>query len=928
MNYLQKLQKLGEYRGRGPEAERICSEIAYLDGVSANRGGAFDRRLEAAADFVLSEAEKEGAITRGTVRAAEEMLADLGPEAKRYTALFISHAHIDMNWMWGYNETAALTVDTFRTVLDFMREYPDVTFGQSQASTYEIVEKYCPELLDEIRLRIREGRWEVTAAEWVEPDKNMPDGESLTRQILQSRKYLSGLLGIDPASLDLDFVPDTFGHNINVPEILADAGVRYMYHCRGADGPCVYYYVSPSGKRTLNFREYEWYNGEITPHKFEIVPAFCAREHVDTYLCVFGVGDHGGGPSRRDIEHVHEYASWPLTPTIRFGTFHEFFRRMEESGVRFPERTEEMNCLFTGCYTTQTRIKMANRIGEARLNETEALSAAAALLADAPREPDRLDGAWRRILSNHFPALLPGSGTVETREFAMGRFQEALASVNVYGGLSMRRIAAAVDTSGIPFEEPAETVSEGGGVGFAQDPAHGYRFPSAERGRGPVRAFHLFNPTGHDREEFAELVVWDYNEPFETAVMTDAEGAEIPFAVRELGKGYWGHRFARLYVRARVPAFGYATVILRPRVPEGRPAPVDRSFEKTDEHINDAPVVLENARLRAVFDKPTMRLVSLADKATGEELISSPACFFRYIDENPLYRMTAWRVGLYTGMRDLNAASDVRVCELKSDACQSRVVYEMKFGGSSLRCTVELKADSPLLTFDVTADWNEPAVPGERIPQIQFAVPVAYASGGRFLCDVPYGLLERRAVAHDVPALSGIAPVNQSGRSVILLTDSKYGYRFWEDTASVTLIRSACDPDPYPERGVHHFRIGLGAAPAEDLPALSEDFRHPIACVPAAAHGGSLPLSASALTVEGDVRVSCLKQSENGAGVAVRLYETAGKDADVALRFCRKIAGADLADSNETPIRPLAAEGETVRLTVPARSVVTVVIRF
>lgn len=284
--------------------------------------------------------------------------------------------------MWGYNETAAVTVDTFRTILDLMREYPEFTYAQSQASTYEIIEKFRPDMLEEIKERIHEGRWEVTAAEWVEPDKNMPDGESMTRQILQSKKYLSQLLDISPDSLCIDFVPDTFGHNANVPEILSDAGIQYMYHCRGYEGPCLYNFVAPSGKKILNYREYVWYNGEITVNKFEIVPAFCEKEKIDTYLCVYGVGDHGGGPSRRDIERIIEYKSWPLTPDISFGTFRRFFDIAAKNNV-FPETKHELNCLFTGCYTTQSRIKMANRISEARINEAEELSAAASLLVGA-----------------------------------------------------------------------------------------------------------------------------------------------------------------------------------------------------------------------------------------------------------------------------------------------------------------------------------------------------------------------------------------------------------------------------------------------------------------------------------------------------------------------------------------------------------------
>ena len=142
MTYLQKLKTLDGYRGHGKHAERICSEMTYLDGISKTQGGKFDSLIEQAADLLLSDINENGVLTKAAAMKAEELLMVLQPEAKKYTELFISHAHIDMNWMWGYNETASLTVDTFRTVLELMKEFPDMTFGQSQASTYEIIDKF------------------------------------------------------------------------------------------------------------------------------------------------------------------------------------------------------------------------------------------------------------------------------------------------------------------------------------------------------------------------------------------------------------------------------------------------------------------------------------------------------------------------------------------------------------------------------------------------------------------------------------------------------------------------------------------------------------------------------------------------------------------------------------------------------------------
>ncbi|MBO4422251.1 MAG: alpha-mannosidase [Clostridia bacterium] len=927
MTYLQKLKTLDGYRANGKHAERICSELSYLDAISKNEDGKYDALIEEAADILLSHIDVDGVITAKAAAEAEGRLMTLQPEAKKYTELFISHAHIDMNWMWGYNETAAITVDTFRTVLDLMKQFPDMTFGQSQASTYEIIDKYCPELLSEIKERIKEGRWEVTAAEWVEPDKNMPDGESLTRQILQSRKYLSGLFDIPAGSFDIDFVPDTFGHNINVPEILSDAGIKYMYHCRGHEGPCVYYYASPSGKKVLNYREYAWYNGEISPFKFEILPQFCKNEKINTYLCVFGVGDHGGGPSRRDIERIKEYQSWPLAPVIRFGTFREYFTLLENSGIDFPVYDTERNFLFTGCYTTQTRIKAANRIAEIRLNETEALAAEAAVSAGAPLQPDRLDRAWRNVLFNHFHDILPGSGTVETREFAMGRFQEAMADINVYGNLCMRRISEATDTSPIPFVKGFETTSEGGGAGYLQSQGLGYRYTAAERGNGPVRAFQIFNTTAKERDEFTELTVWDYAEGFADAMMTDADGAEIPFSVLEQGRGYWGHSYSTLLVRAAVPAFGYTTVILKQREKDGHKHIVPHVYEYTDAHINDAPFVLENEYIRAVFEKKSCRLTSLTDKESGEELIKEPSCYFRYAEENAVYGMTSWRVGPYMTETDLNEKYGARYFALSGDGNYSRINYEMKFGASNLTCAITLKKGSRMLEFSAHVDWNEAAERGRKIPQISFAVPVSYDNGGTFSSDVPFGIIKRKELAHDIPALSYVC-ADRDGGSVALMTDTKYGYRFSGGALSVTLIRSAYDPDPYPERGIHDIRIGVAVCRPEDVKDVSAALCRPMPFISATKHGGTLPLSASALEVKGSVRVSCVKPSEDGSGVTVRVYDTTGADQTVSLRFAKDVSSAYICQSDEKEERQADVKDGAAVLEVPAYSAVTAKVRF
>jgi len=285
-------------------------------------------------------------------------------------------------------------------------------------------------------------------------------------------------------------------------------------------------------------------------------------------------------------------------------------------------------------------------------------------------------------------------------------------------------------------------------------------------------------------------------------------------------------------------------------------------------------------------------------------------------------------VGPYMNIRDLNAESDVRFFEIASNAVLSRIGYEIKFGASLLRCTIVLKRDSSVLEFSTYVDWNEPAVEGQKIPQISFAVPVTYKTVGTSRCDIPYGEIQRNAVAHDVPALSYLTVDGETDSVVALMTDTKYGYRLWEDAASVTLIRSAYNPDPYPERGIHNIRIGVSVGAVADVRAKSSAFLHPIAFTTAMPGEGRLSLSGSILSVDGEVEVSCVKNAEDGQGTAVRLYNVGDQDADAVLRFCRQAVRAMLTDSNEIPIGAAAIVDGAVKVTVPAYGVVTLVAYF
>ena len=308
---------------------RILGELEYAMHLSESNSGVYSELLDRALDDLLEAQERDGALTCQACLKAEDTLAPMAELAKSYRLYLTGHAHIDMNWMWSYQETVAATLATFRTMCDIMDEYPEFTFSQSQGSVYRIVEEHDPELMARMRKYIDEGRWEVTATNWVEPDKNMPGGESMLRHIEYTRSYLRDVWGV--RDFDIDFVPDTFGHALTIPEIDSFGGVKYMYHCRGtARQDLLYRYRAASGREIMVLREANWYNAGITPQIASGLMEVVKRSSgLKAGMVVYGVGDHGGGPTRRDVERAIDMMSWPIYPTIRFGGLRDYFREAE-----------------------------------------------------------------------------------------------------------------------------------------------------------------------------------------------------------------------------------------------------------------------------------------------------------------------------------------------------------------------------------------------------------------------------------------------------------------------------------------------------------------------------------------------------------------------------------------------------------------------
>lgn len=861
--------------GPSKAIERILSEIHFALELSGHRDGRYEQEIGHALTILEECMEQEQVITRSAALAAEEALLPLQEAAKEYEVIYASHAHIDMNWMWGWQETVAITLSTFRTILNLMREYPEFTFSQSQASVYKIVEEYSPEMMPEIKQRIAEGRWEVTANAWVETDKNMPDTESLIRHIRVTRDYLKEVWGVE--NVQVDFSPDTFGHSRFVPEINTFGSVPYYYHCRGLqDELTLYRFRAPSGSEVLMYKEPYWYNSGVNPDNG--IGVFEMEERCNglkTALIVYGVGNHGGGPTRRDIEKMLEMQQWPIFPVLKFGTIQEYFRRAEAVRDGLPIIDHELNAIFTGCYTTQSRIKLGNRRAEAALLDSERMSALSHSLLGTRYPADRYQNAWQNVLFTHFHDILTGSGVQETREYAMGRLAEAIAHAQSEQAAAFEALSQNIDTSMYPNDENiAEERSEGAGVGFGI--AHYAGVPNPERGVGKNRIYTIFNSSPLARKQMVQLTVWDYSGDLKRIRVIDQNGKELRFQLLDPAPvGYWDHLYVRILVEAEVPAMGYTTCAVCEK--EAEEYPVYLEHMEREELPHEA-IVLENDRIRAGFDTGSGLLQSLIDKKTGEELLSAPAGLHLVHTQDG--GMTSWRIGRYLSIEPV---TDTFQVTRQTGELRNSVTFKQHVLNSIVTTTVSLDEGAASLAYHYEIDWREIRQTQDTIPVLTWRLPLK--NGSEWIRnDVPAGTADRTARQIDVPGLSSAWAVTE-GTTAALICDCKYGFRLADNVLSATFINTSADPDPYPERGVH--AIQLFVALTEGCPAAmkrtAETLIRPMTAVPTGCHPGQLPAQASLLNFEAENTVLTSMQISGDDALMIRMYENSGKAEQVAV---------------------------------------------
>ena len=354
-----------------------------------------------------------------TAPAARRMLQPalgLPARASAHHVIAAGHAHIDSAWLWPIRETQRKCVRTFASAVRLMDDYPDYHFSCSQAAQYEWIERDQPALFQKIRDKVAGGQWHPVGGMWVEPDMNLPSGESLVRQLVLGQRYFESRFG---ARSSVVWIPDVFGYPATLPQIFQQAGCsrfvtqKLSWNKQNVFPHSTFWWEGLDGSRVLtHFPPVDTYNAEITVAEVRYADTnFKDHGWSNWSLMPFGHGNGGGGPTREMMERARRMATLDGTSRVWVGTPEQFFGRVEaeaESGARVPVWSGELYFeMHRGTLTSQSATKVGNRRCERLLREAELWSVAAG--GATPEIVDELDALWKDVLLQQFHDILPGS---------------------------------------------------------------------------------------------------------------------------------------------------------------------------------------------------------------------------------------------------------------------------------------------------------------------------------------------------------------------------------------------------------------------------------------------------------------------------------------------------------------------------------------
>ena len=758
----------------------------------------------------------------------------------------VGNAHLDPVWQWRWQEGSAEAKATIRSALDRMKEFPEFRFVCSSASVYQWVEEFAPEMFEEVKQRVAEGRFTVVGGWHVQPDCNLPSGEAYARQSLYSQRYFMEKLGV---TAKVGYNVDSFGHNYMLPQILKKSGMNSyiwmrpghhekdipddLFTWRSPDGSEVtaYHILDPYCCNFNNLDEFEQRMARLNANSrtdTEIVPFF------------YGVGNHGGGPTIRNLEVLREAKAAHPEMEFTYSDLTDFFDAVRAEGS-LPVYTEDLQHHAAGCYATVSRVKQGIRRSETALSAAENYNMLAGTLCGKKPVNEALREAWLNVCFCHFHDSMDGCSIMEVYDDTDLMLGQAQNTAQVVENNACQTISWAIDTRD------------------AMDPGL------------PVV---IFNPHSFDAEQLVQV-----NKQAPRVYDADGNPVLSQHVHSTTKECYW--RDDTLF-RAKVPAMGYAVYYLTRGEPIAFESDVRAEAWTGNLTANEhGGTILENDCYRIRFELYSGYITSFVDKKTGKELISRRAAVPVVIDE---YYHDTWSHAKNFFTDEMARFSDAEVTVVENGPVRATVKVVSRYNDAKITQYFSLTAGSDRLEVRGHADWHE------KYKMLKMSWPMAVENPSAFY-EIPFGVIERPADGEEEPGLSWTAVKGTDGGWAVV-NNGTYSSSVKDGTIYQTILRSPIYGDhggprtsesEFTDQGRVNFSYVLMPVGDDWTPVTREGrlLNKPFTNIIENRHEGTLTAKRySGLRISADnVMLSAVKRSEDGTGLVVRVYETGGQEA-------------------------------------------------
>ncbi len=781
------------------------------------------------------------------------------------TLYLICNAHIDPVWLWEWEEGLAETLSTFRAAAEMCEESEGFVFCHNEALLYQWTEEYEPALFEKIRALINAGKWSVMGGWYLQPDCNMPAGESIVRQILTGKRYFKEKFGAEP---EIAVNLDPFGHSRGLVQILAKSGYTGYLFCRPDEENIPlpaedFIWEGFDGSEITACRATEHYNS-LRGRAGEKIERWIQRHpRRKTGLLLWGIGDHGGGPSREDIRQIAELQAEVKEWEIVHSCPEEYFRNLRESGSSLPCFSGSLNPWAVGCYTSMAEVKARHRQLENAYFLTEKMLTEAALqgLIEYPR--NELKEALECLLFCQFHDILPGSSVLQVESYALRKMDYALEILNRLSSRAFFSLLAGQS--------------------------------SAAEGDLPL---FVYNPHPYEVEE---IIVCEFQPPepnFDRSVflqpeIEDSQGNPLPFQLEKESSNIPLDQRKRLVFRTS----------LKPSAVNRfncRLTPVDRALISPPVKAESTLTFASDNRLLGINRK-----TGLVDyfSVNGIDYLLQDAFRLLVIKDYPdpwgmkvdAFREVEGSFSLMTSEESARFAGieqsrlePVRVIE--DGAVRTVVEGLFRYNRSDLCLRYKIPKSGGEIELEVRIFWME------KDRMLKLSLPTLFRDG---VCrgQAAYGTEEFDRRGKESVAQEWVALLSPDGKHALtVINDRTYGFDFADGELRLSLLRSPAysghpvegqphivPPDrfePRIDQGERLFRFWIEAgSAAEIMMNLDRKARlknQPPLVLPCNPPGtGTVPLPGINLS-NPCIRLAALKMAEDESWLIIRLFEPAG----------------------------------------------------